>query len=217
MPYTFGLDFVRTVLTKKGTSAAYPGMLEHPPVDTLQVMEPETYLANKVVDPPTIPDLNKLIAPDYDRYDFGGMGAFDIFLLARQYAPKGDAKEYYPHWRGGYYLAAHAKSAPKDQIALLFFSRWDSAAAAKAFALLYSAYTPTRYHLKDAGMLGSGGGDLRFQWDVGPQGQVVIQTSGNDVLVLEGFDADTIERLRAALLPDSQPTGDESANTLHNR
>jgi hypothetical protein len=207
MPYTFGLDFVRTVLTNKGTVAAYPGMLEHPPVDTLQVMEPQKYLDNSVAQPPTIPNLNQLIGPDYERYDFGGMGAFDIFLLVRQYAPRDDAKEYYLHWRGGYYLAAHPKTASTDQIALLYFSRWDSAAAAKAFALLYSAYTPTRYHLKDAGMIGSGGGgDLRFQWDAGPQGQVVIQTSGNDVLVLECFDANTRERLRAALLPDFQPT-----------
>ncbi len=40
------------------------------------------------VAPPTIPDLDKLIAPDYERYDFGGMGAFDIYLLAKQYAPR---------------------------------------------------------------------------------------------------------------------------------
>ena len=81
-------------------------------------MEPEAYLQSKVAPPPTIPDLDKLIAPSYERYDFGGMGAFDVFLLARQYAPKTDAKDYYSHWRGGYYLAARAKTAPKDQIAL---------------------------------------------------------------------------------------------------
>ncbi len=45
MPYSFGLDFVRDVLSKKGTTAAFYGMLEHPPVDTRQVMEPATYLA----------------------------------------------------------------------------------------------------------------------------------------------------------------------------
>ena len=44
MPYTWGTDFVRTVLTSKGKDAAYGGMLENPPVDTRQVMQPETYL-----------------------------------------------------------------------------------------------------------------------------------------------------------------------------
>ena len=122
MPYTFGLDFVREVLKANGKTAAFAGMLERPPIDTRQVMEPSTYLANQAVEPPTIPDLDKLIAPDYQRYDFGGMGEFDIFLLAKQYAPDVDAKQYYSHWRGGYYLAAHAKSAPKgpDRVAVLF-------------------------------------------------------------------------------------------------
>src|SRR6516162_9879745 len=131
MPYTFGLDFERAVLTKKGTATAYLGVLQRPPVDTLQVMDPETYLDNKIASPPTIPDLDRLIAPDYQRYDFGGMGAFDVYLLVREYAPQDDAKSYYSHWRGGYYLAAHLKAAPKDQIALLYFSRWDSQDAAQ--------------------------------------------------------------------------------------
>jgi len=209
MPYTFGLDFVRTVLTKKGTAAAYPGMLEHPPVDTLQVMEPQTYLDNSVAQPPTIPNLNQLIAPDYERYDFGGMGAFDIFLLARQYAPEGDAKRYYPHWRGGYYLAAHAKSAPKDQIALLYFSRWDSPKAAEAFANLYSDYTPKRFKEHSLMAWGSSVGgneanDTIYKWDFGDQGNVIIQVHGNGVLVLEGFDDAVGKRITAALLAGPQ-------------
>ena len=55
--------------------------------------------------------------------------------------PKSDAKQYYSHWRGGYYLAAHAKSAPKNQIALLYFSHWDSPEAAQAL-LRCTATTP---------------------------------------------------------------------------
>ena len=206
MPYTFGMDFVRTVLTKKGTSAAYMGMLEQPPVDTLQIMEPQTYLDNKAAQPPVIPDLDKLIAPDYERYDFGGMGAFDIFLLARQYAPKNDAKQYYPHWRGGYYLAAHLKTAPKDQIALLYFSRWDSPEAAEDFAKLYSSYVPTRYRLgPPVGIVGSAGPeDHTTTWDVGQQGKVVIQIHQSDILVLEGFNEVVRTRVSKALLPGLQ-------------
>src|ERR1035437_5668114 len=44
MPYTFGLEFVRTVLAAKGRDATYSGMLENPPIDTRQIMQPETYL-----------------------------------------------------------------------------------------------------------------------------------------------------------------------------
>src|ERR1039458_9120174 len=117
MPYTFGLEFVRAVLAKNGKEAAYLGMLENPPIDTRQIMQPETYLKKQNVPPLAIPDLDKLVAPDYERFDFGGMGEFDIYLLAKQYG--GAPPNYYPHWRGGYYFAARAKSAPKDQIAML--------------------------------------------------------------------------------------------------
>ena len=203
MPYTFGLDSVREVLSKKGRTAAYAGMLAHPPIDTRQVMEPDTYIAGQDVEPPTIPDLDKLITPGYERYDFGGMGEFDIYLLARQYAPDTDAKQYYTHWRGGYYLAVHAKPAPKDQIALLYFSRWDSPVAAQSFQKLYSGYVPARYHLgPDVGMIGGGSSiDPRLEWNVGAQGKVVLQTRGSDLLIMEGLDDATMDRVSRALLP----------------
>jgi hypothetical protein len=204
MPYTFGLDFVREVLSKNGKTAAFAGMLQRPPIDTRQVMEPSTYIANQPVEPPTIPDLDKLVAPDYQRYDFGGMGEYDIYLLAKQYAPDTDAKKYYTHWRGGYYLAVHAKSAPKEQIALFYFSRWDSPDAALAFAKLYSSYVPKRYRLTDGGSPGMMGsvatGDSTIEWDIGQQGKVVIQAHGDDVLILEGFNDATASRIRDALL-----------------
>jgi hypothetical protein len=212
MPYTFGLDFVREVLSKKGKTAAFGGMLEHPPIDTRQIMEPDTYLAGQDVAPPVIPDLDQLIAPDYQRYDFGGMGEYDIYLLAKQYVPATDAKKYYSHWRGGYYLAAHAKSAPKDQIALLYFSRWDSPEAAEAFATLYNNYVPKRYKVPPGAVAGVpvGGntsGDVEFQWDLGREGKVIIQAHGRDVLILEGFDDTTANRISDALLPGaSHPT-----------
>ena len=205
MPYTFGFDFERAVLTKKGTATAYLGVLQRPPADTLQVMAPETYLDDKIASPPTIPDLDKLIAPDYQRYDFGGMGAFDVYLLVRQYAPQDDAKSYYSHWRGGYYLAAHHKTAPKDEIALLYFSRWDSQDAAKNFAKLYSDYAPSRYKSRNPDLHASIEGDVKgnftYRRDFGSQGKVLIEVHGHDVLILEGFNDDTTSRLSAALIP----------------
>jgi hypothetical protein len=204
MPYTFGLDFAREVLKKDGTQVAYAGVLEHPPADTLQIMRPETYLDHQSVLPLDIPDLDKVIAPDYERYDFGGMGAFDVYLLAKQYAPQSDAKQYYSHWRGGYYLAAHPKSAPKNQIALLYFSRWDSPEAARAFATLYSGYTPQRYDLSpssspSAAARVDNSGDMTFAWDFGPSGKVIIWTHGSDMLVLEGFSDSLVQRAHALL------------------
>jgi hypothetical protein len=206
MPYSFGLDFVRAVLVAKDRTAAFGGMLARPPSDTLQLMQPGTYLDNHEVPPLIVPDLDKLLAPDYRRYDFGGMGAFDIYLLTKQYAPDKDAKQYYPHWRGGYYIAARRDSWPKDRIALLYVSRWDSYDAARAFRKLYGDYLPKRY--KDV----TGGSSIACPADVSQpecsvltwrtdQGKVVIEVHDRDILIFEGFDDATMDRARSVLLP----------------
>jgi hypothetical protein len=205
MPYTFGVDFVRYVLVHKGKEAAYAGMLEHPPVDTRQIMQPETYLANEVVPPLKVPDLDKLVGPDYERYDFGEMGEFDVYLLSKQYAPAGNLKDIYPHWRGGYYLASHKKGAPKDQVSLLYVSRWDSPEAAEAFAKMYFDYLPKRYPqwFTPLGVpaAGAGGSSLSVDSWEGPESdRVHVMTGGSDVLVTETFDEETVRRLRSTLL-----------------
>jgi hypothetical protein len=207
-PYAFGSDFVRHVLTQKGKQAAYAGVLDDPPIDTRQIMEPETYLANEKVPPIAIPDLNQLIAPNYERYDFGGMGEFDVYLLMKQYAPDDDPKRIYAHWRGGYYLAAHAKNAPKNQVALIYLSRWDSPESAEAFANVYKAYTPRRYPQwqKEATTAAAAGGDIPFHTELAlgeGTDRVYIEENGNQLLILESFDEAEAQRLKQALLEDT--------------
>jgi hypothetical protein len=203
MPYTFGLDFERAVLIKNGTTAAYGGMLEHPPIDTLQVMKPDDYVENRRVSPLSVPDLDKVITPAYERYDFGGIGAFDIYIMAKQYAPDRDAKEYYPHWRGGYYLAPHRKTTPKQQIGLIFFSRWGSPESAKSFAAMYGGYIPSRYkgasRLPVSCPVAQAGDDCNVrEWDTA-EGKVILELQSADLLVLEGLDPETEKRVRAAV------------------
>ena len=161
------------------------------------------YIDGHGVPPLTVPDFDKLIAPDYERYDFGSMGAFDVYLLVKQYAPDADAKQYYSHWRGGYYLAVHAKSAPKDQIGLIYISRWDSPESAQAFAKMYGDYVPTRY--KDANRLPASCPVAAEQpecsgreWDT-TEGRVLIELRGNEMLILEGLNDSAMQRARAAL------------------
>jgi hypothetical protein len=208
MPYTFGVDFVRYVLVNKGKQAAYAGMLEHPPVGTRQVMQPETYLAGEVVPPLKVPDLDKLVGPDYERYDFGEMGEFDVYLLTRQYAPDKDAKEIYPHWRGGYYFAVHRKGTPKEQVALLYLSHWDSPEAAEAFSKLYRDYAPKRYPQwsKNGSAPAIGADEKAHVADAwfGPEpDRVHVMRSGSDLLVLESFDEASVQRIRSALLSEN--------------
>ncbi len=200
MPYTFGLDFVKTVMANKGKEAAFAGILENPPVDTRQIMQPETYLLHQVVAPPVIPDMDKLVAPDYERFDFGSMGEFDVYLLAKQYGAN-DAPNYYRHWRGGYYFAARAKTAPKNQIAMLYWSRWDSPEAAHDFAKLYAGYLPKRYKkaVLQAPAADAKGPRNLYVFDT-DEGKASIEIEGNDVLIMEGFDDTVTQRARDVLL-----------------
>ena len=214
MPYTWGTDFVRAVLTSKGKDAAYNGMLEKPPVDTRQVMQPETYLSSQVVAPLTIPDLDKLVAPAYERFDFGGMGEFDVYLLAKQYGGEDAPKEHYPHWRGGYYFAAHAKTEPKDQIAMLYFSRWDSPEAARSFAKLYSDYLHKRYkkiNWVTACRIGREQPMCNPAEVITDQGKVLMEVRGNDLLIMESFDDSVVERARDVLLKGMSLPAQEAA------
>jgi|HubBroStandDraft_3_1064219.scaffolds.fasta_scaffold06938_4 hypothetical protein len=210
MPYTFGLDFVRTVLANKGKDAAFKGLLTDPPVDTRQVMQPETYLLHQVVPQLTIPNLDQIVAPNYTRFDFGGMGEFDIYLLAKQYGVK-DPPNYYRHWRGGYYYAAQAKNGPKDQIAMLYFSRWDSPEAASDFARLYADYLPKRYP-NEQGVLKEVSGSCLSAAKPGQmpkctmiqgktsEGPYRIEWHDNDLLIMEGYDDSVVQKAQQVLL-----------------
>jgi len=194
MPYTFGLDFVQTVQSNKGKEAAYAGMLLTPPIDTRQIMQPETYLLNQAVAALTIPDLDKLVGPAYERFDFGGMGEFDVYLLAKQYGAS-DLKKYYTHWRGGYYYAALAKGTPKDQIAMMYFSHWDSPEAARDFAKLYADYLPKRYKkavLRQPSASNAAGAQGQYVFDT-EEGKAILEVEGVDLLIMEGYD-DTVRQ-----------------------
>ena len=195
MPYTFGFDFERTVLANRGKDAAFAGVLENPPVDTRQIMQPETYLLHQVVAPPTIPDLDKLVGPGYERVDFGSMGEFDVYLLAKQYGVS-DPPNYYRHWRGGYYFATHPKNAPKDRIAMLYWSHWDSPEAALDFSKIYADYLPKRYQkatLAPAQNATSPRNVYAFDTN---EGKALIEVHDSDVLILENYDDSVIERAR---------------------
>ena len=212
MPYTFGLDFVRTVLSNKGKEAAFAGLLHDPPVDTRQIMQPETYLLHLVVAPPTIPDLDAMVAPNFKRIDFGSMGEFDVYLLAKQYGAN-DAPNYYRHWRGGYYFAAQGKNAPKDQIAMLYYSKWDSPEAARDFAKLYFDYLPKRYSDRvkwtSSCAIASSGSETAPQCNreegQSSQGPVLMEWHDDELLILEGYHHDVIEKARNVIFYHMTP------------
>jgi hypothetical protein len=87
---------------------------------------------------------------------------------------------------------------------LLYFSRWDSPEAAKAFAQLYAEYLPKRYKKASqypAACPVATGDTYRCSaklWDT-EQGKVRIEVQGSDLLIMEDFDDLTVEKARDVL------------------
>jgi hypothetical protein len=53
------------------------------------------------------------------------------------------------------------------------------------------------------GSAGFGGpvDDPKPEWNVGAQGRVVLEVHGNELLIMEGLNPSTMDRLRAAIVP----------------
>jgi hypothetical protein len=207
-PYTYGMDFVIKLLRKGGKEQAFAAALKNPPHSTRQIMQPETYLAGEKIEPMRVPDF-KHDFKDYEKFDIGAMGEFDVAVLIEQYAGKPLSKELYPEWRGGYYYAAkvkpNAKSAAIASLGLLYVSRWSNSDKAAEFAEIYAQSLKQRYKKADEvpdsasekAAQNSEPAKLlkgRHAWTT-EDGAVVIEEQGDTVFVSESLDAATTATL----------------------
>jgi hypothetical protein len=191
-------------------------VLQNPPHTTRQIMQPETYLAGEKISPMFVPDFKRDFK-DYQKFDIGAMGEFDVAVLIEQYAGKPLSKRLYPEWRGGYYYAAKSKSDAASGVAgtaplgLLYVSHWSSADKAAEFAAVYARSLKQRY--KKAEAVGTLPSDTATQnafsqdaaspidpltgrhvWTT-EEGTVVIEEKGDTVFVSESLDAATTATL----------------------
>ncbi len=136
-PYRYGLDFEVELLRARGKEKAFAATLESPPRTTRQIMEPKTYLSGEHLEPMQVPDFQRDFK-NYERFDVGGIGEFDVAILVDQYAGREASSKLYPHWRGGYYYAARPKGDASAPLALMYVSRWSSSEKAGDFAAIYA-------------------------------------------------------------------------------
>ena len=212
-PYSYGMDFVIKVLQQGGKQKAFAGILANPPHTTRQIMQPETYLSGEKIDPMPVPDFKRDFK-DYQKFDIGAMGEFDVAVLIEQYAGKKISKQMYPDWRGGYYYAAKSKTNPVGPLALLYVSRWASPDSAATFAGIYAHSLKQRY--KKVGDSDPRTADSvpanddaspsplqgRHSWSI-EEGTVLIVQKGDEVFITESLDAATMETLEKEVLSGS--------------
>jgi hypothetical protein len=203
------MEFVVKLMQKGGKDRAFAGVLRNPPHTTRQIMEPETYLSGEKIEPMRVPDF-KHDFKDYEKFDIGAMGEFDVAVLIEQYAGKPLSKQLYPEWRGGYYYAAKTKPNAKSDAAvsaslgLLYVSRWSNENKAAAFAEIYARSLKQRY--KKAAAIAEAATEKvaaqdddallkgRHVWNT-EDGAVVIEEQGDTVFVSESLDAATTATL----------------------
>ncbi len=200
--YRYGLDFVTAVLQAGGREKAFAGLLANPPRTSREIMEPSTYLAGEKLAPMTLADFGKDF-PDYQIFDTGAMGEFDVAVLMQQYAGKDVSKALYPHWRGGYYYAARSRRDANAPIGLMYLSRWSSSDKAAQFAAVYAKSLAARYKQAVPVVKNSEIAPEvpawrslrgRHSWRT-EEGTVVVEVQGDQVLVGESMDEETLRRV----------------------
>jgi hypothetical protein len=213
-PYRYGLDFETMLLVKGGKEKAFAGVFQNPPHSTRQIMEPEAYLSGEQLEPLPVPDF-KQVFKNYERFDIGAVGEFDVAVLIDQYAGAAASRELYPHWRGGYYYAVRPKGDPTAPLGLLYVSRWSNAERSAEFGAIYAKsllkrYLPVR-DVNDGGK--DAAADLNFletlvgshTW-LTEEGLVVIEVKGDTMLVTESLDQTVTDKLEQEIFQPAAAT-----------
>lgn len=208
-PYRYGLDFEAELLQNGGKEKAFTAVFANPPQSTRQIMEPETYLSGERMDPMPLPDYKKDFK-NYERFDIGSIGEFDVAILVDQYAGAEESKKIYPQWRGGYYYAVRPKGDSTGTLGVMYFSRWSDAESAGKFAAIYAKSLEGRYRqVHDAAEPGGKPSANLHAIEIlsgthtwlTEEGLVVVSVEGNALLITESLDQPTTERLEHELLP----------------
>ena len=111
---------------------------------------PQTYLAHEKLEPMKMIDMEKDFK-DYDPFDIGAMGEFDVDVLVEQYAGRDEASGDLSGVARRLLLCRQSRKADKSApIGVLYVSRWSSAAKAAEFAAVYAKSLAQRYQKRQA-------------------------------------------------------------------
>lgn len=203
-PYMDGLVFEQALLVKGGKKLAFSSTLENPPSSSFEIMNPEAYLAHVAVPVLRMPDVHDLLDADYEPYDLGVMGELDVEMMASLFGGAEVATELAPAWNGGVYYAAQRRSAtPAEKLTtgslgILYFSRWKSEDAAKAFAKIYTAELGRKYSgLVERKQDETADGEQVYTTH---EGDVLLSLSPEGLFISEGLPLDKMRLLREKII-----------------
>jgi hypothetical protein len=222
--YRGGLIFEGELLHQGGTKMAFAGAFARPPRNSHEVLQPEAYIRGEKLPPLAIPDLEEVLNNQYATYDSGGIGELDVRALLKQYGERKVSDEVSSEWQGGAYATFRRKDRKEDDdddkdkdkdkavaeaspatadLALLYISRWKTAAVAEWFAGFYARTVAERYHRATAQSVPACSGKdcpvsiVQIDTEEGPV--IVEHRKDNLIVVSESFAPATAARLRSAL------------------
>jgi hypothetical protein len=175
-----------------------------PPLSTEQILHPEKYLRD--VDAPVAIDLPKfgeLAASGWKELGQNVLGELQISILLRRHWGSQSAAG----WDGDRFAVF---DGPDERLGMVWFTTWDSERDASEFAGAYAQYVRSRLGLGDANKDAAKGNeppkvadDVRLDRD----GAVYrIARRGTDVIAIEGFPAETSDKLfQSALKSQKRP------------
>jgi hypothetical protein len=208
--YQSGLIFEGELLHKGGKKMAFAGAFAHPPRNSHEVLQPETYLSGEKLLPVRVPDMRDALNNQYDVYDSGGIGELDVRALLKQFGERKIADDLSSNWQGGAYVTFRRKdkevaavSASTADLALLYISRWKTPQAAERFAHFYASAVSQRYHSATVQKVQPCSGvscPVSIAQISTEEGPVIVEHwEDNSVVVSESFDPATAARVRTAL------------------
>lgn len=198
-PYREGLVFELELLGKGGKAMAFYRPFAQPPLNTHEILQPEAYLQKQKVHAPQIPDLNAMLADQYEVVDSGGLGELDVRSMIKQFANTHLAENLSSAWRGSSFLVIKRKQVPlasatTADVALIYVSAWSSSPMAQHFARFYADAVSRRYTQvtpNPAACQGLGCPVDSYQFNT-EEGFVSIECRPNNlVLVTEGIEPQT--------------------------
>jgi hypothetical protein len=181
-PYFRGMVFCARQ-TNDGGWKALDEAYRKPPLSTEQILHPEKYKAE--LDVPMAIDLGKLEAGEpWKEVGRNVVGEMQLGILLKKHGGKTAAVG----WDGDQFATFEG---PNDQLALVWFSTWDSPEDAKRFESAYARFQSTKLG-PDVPEPDAVPDSIRR-----PHGDIVyaIERRGADVVIVEGFSTKLTETL----------------------
>jgi hypothetical protein len=141
-PYFAGLTFSADLLKTAGWSGL-PGVFSRPPVSTQQIMHPALYHSGKLPSEITLPELGRLLGPEWARLEENVMGEFGWKEVLKQFLDEDRAKSLAAAWEGDRYVVYEQKRTKR--LVLVSRLRLSSTAQSARYFGQYSEALEKKY------------------------------------------------------------------------